>query len=145
MTSSVNLLAVMAAAMVMVLQVAGLPAMTVLETDDAIDFKHYLQVQHEELKALSCQPKPGKVTIRNELKYHDSLIDETFYPEVVSVSRCWETCSFCGNIHLGVRKGRCLPDPESIVKRPYYVFYFTGNKRVFRRVMLTEHTSCKCS
>lgn len=136
-----SLLAVAVA--VMVAAAAGLPA-TVVEENE-VDYRHHLKVQHEELKALSCQPRPGKVNIRNELQFTDYLLDETFFPEVVSVSRCWESCTFCGNLHTGQPKGRCLPHPDGIVKRPFYVYYFKNDERVFRRVLLTEHTSCQCS
>lgn len=125
--------------------VTSAPAATVLETNDVVEHRQQLHLQQEELKSLSCSPKPGKVTIRNELEYHDYLLDEDFFPEVVSVNRCWETCSFCGNHRLGITKGRCLPDPESISKRPYLVFYFKDNKKIHRKVWLTEHGSCRCS
>lgn len=148
MEISGNLLAVVVMAMAAAVVFPGVtcaPAETVLETNDVEDFRQQLHLQHEELKSLSCSPKPGKVTIRDELQYHDYLLDETFFPQTVSVSRCWEACSFCGNHRMGVSKGRCLPNPETIVKRPYTVFYFKEGKKVYRKVWLTEHESCECS
>lgn len=121
------------------------PAETVLETNDVEDYRQQLHLQHEELKSLSCSPRPGKVNIRDELQFHDYLLDETFFPEIVSVSRCWESCSFCGNHRLGMSKGRCLPDPERIQKRQYVVYYIKEGKKVYRKVWLTEHTACRCS
>lgn len=141
-----RLVAVSVLVVVMVLPgVTSAPAATMLETNDMVEHRHQMHLQQEELKSLSCSPKPGLVTIRNELQSHDYLLDEVFFPQVMSVSRCWESCSFCGNHHLGVSKGRCLPDPATIVKRPYLVFYFKEGKKVYRRVWLTEHTSCRCS
>lgn len=111
---------------------------------DAKNRKILLQ-QKEELDNLKCEPQTVVVRVLEELEFHDSLVDEDFFPKVVPVKRCSESCSFCGNSAMGIPGGRCQPVPESIEERSVLTYYFKGHKRVFQEVKVTEHTACKCS
>ncbi|KAK3867026.1 hypothetical protein Pcinc_027476 [Petrolisthes cinctipes] len=106
-------------------------------------YKELLHNQEKELKGLKCVPVQGSVDIKSQLKSHDSLLDMQFFPQVAAVNRCHQECSFCGDHQFGIPRGSCVPESER--KKTVIVFYLDGGHQKYRRVMLTEHTSCKCS
>lgn len=140
MTSAAVIVTVCVLAALCYQSVGGAPA--AFEMEDK--YNEMLKLQQHELKSLGCQPVLQKVVLADQLEVHDDLADKRFFPEVVAVNRCLEECSFCGSHSLGKTKGRCLPDPESVLERQYVVFYFEGGERHYREVLVPEHASCMC-
>lgn len=105
-------------------------------------YEDLLHKQEKELKLLECVPVDGSVDIKSQLKSHDWLLDKQFFPQVASVARCHQECSFCGDHKFGIPHRSCVPETER--KKTVVVFYLEGGRKKYRRVMLTEHTSCKC-
>lgn len=106
-----------------------------------------LMQQKKELKSLGCQPVLKKVSVVEQLEFHDDLADKTFFPRTVALRRCMENCGFCGNHHLGREEGRCVPDPKGVNLRQLVMFYYddTSGKKVYREVEIEEHTACMCA
>ncbi|MPC33141.1 hypothetical protein E2C01_026484 [Portunus trituberculatus] len=102
-----------------------------------------LKNQKEALEKLKCEPKAVWVTIESQLEFHDDLADKDFFPMVVSVKRCLEECSFCGNAALGVPSKKCKPkdivDRDIVVKLPY------DEQESSRFITIKEHKSCASS
>lgn len=105
-----------------------------------------LSEQSKELETLGCKPVPQRVTVVEQLEYHDDLADKIFFPQVVVLKRCLKECGFCGNTYLGTEKGRCVPDPNGIRERSLMTFHYdpkTG-KKIYQEVLAEEHLSCIC-
>lgn len=99
--------------------------------------------QKKDLDALKCEPKLTMVPLAGALEFHDALADHDFFPKVVAVHRCIESCSFCGNSAMGTPSGKCLPLETK--KRPFLAFYIKDSKRIFQEVLVEEHMACSCS
>lgn len=98
--------------------------------------------QKEALEKLQCEPKAVWVTIESQLEFHDDLQDKDFFPLAVSVKRCLEQCSFCGNAALGVPQKNCKP--KDIVDRPVVVMLPYDEQESRKIIAIKEHNSCAC-
>lgn len=103
-----------------------------------------INLQENKLRSIECEPKPVVEKIVRYLEYHDDLADREHYPEVITVNRCLENSSFCGDPRFGKSYGPCLPDPGAIKQLSVSVFYNEGRKKIFKEVLVPEHTACKC-
>ncbi|KAG0715689.1 hypothetical protein GWK47_011375 [Chionoecetes opilio] len=100
-----------------------------------------LREQREALEKLECEPKETWVYIESQLGPHDDLPDNTFYPHVVSVLRCLNESSFCGDPRRGVPHKTCKPDtigPKDVVVKLY------NDVELTRKITVMENKSCKC-
>ena len=134
-------------AVVILLAALGLSAVSCLPNKKQImDNMKIIAKQKQDLDKLECKPKATVVHLLDHLEHHDSLRDEDFFPKVVSVYRCDEVCSFCGNSMTGEVKGKCQPGLDGIYERTFLAFYFTDhNERKFQNVSVIEHKTCACS
>lgn len=97
-----------------------------------------------DLRKLGCEPKPVLVNIMEELGPLDPLADKNFYPQVLSVNRCFKKCSFCGIPRYGMfNEKECLPQPQGVVNRPVTVSFLEGNEED-KVIHVDEHTACEC-
>lgn len=103
-----------------------------------------INMQEEKLRSMVCEPKNAVVRIDHYLPYHDELADRAYFPTVVTVKRCLENNSFCGNPRLGLSTGHCQPDPKAIKLQPFTVYYYEGRKKMYEEVHVPEHTACMC-
>lgn len=101
-----------------------------------------VQKQINQLKKLKCRPTKQKLNIRGLLPSHSELLDLNFFPKVVMLKRCDESCSYCGS-NLGVETKTC--QPAKTKKKKYYVYHYntTGDK-VYDFFKAEEHVRCGC-
>lgn len=95
--------------------------------------------QMEELETLKCQPHKLKIQVNTTLEDDDELLSSDFYPQHVAVHRCLDVCSYCSG------DARCKPVPAHEEEKQFLVaFLDERNITVFRTLVVTEHTECKC-
>ncbi|MPC33137.1 hypothetical protein E2C01_026480 [Portunus trituberculatus] len=98
--------------------------------------------QKMDLDTLKCEPKLTVVPLEEALEFHDALADHDFFPKVVAVHRCIESCSFCGNSAMGMPVGKCMSLEKE--KRPFLASYIKDSQRIFQEVLVEEHKACAC-
>lgn len=104
-----------------------------------------IRKQRHDLKKLGCEPKAMAVRIADYLNFSDSLADKVYFPKVVSVHRCLENLSFCGQSRFGIVTGRCKAHANDTENRPFYVIYRERNEEIVQKVLIPEHKACVCT
>ncbi|KAG0712436.1 hypothetical protein GWK47_018461 [Chionoecetes opilio] len=105
------------------------------------DEESMLREQRTALAKLQCEPKETWAYIGSHLPVHDDLLNKDYYPHVVTVRRCLEECSFCGDPITGVSDKTCQVDttgPKRVVVRLF------NDDELTRNITLIEHKTCKC-
>lgn len=100
--------------------------------------------QLKQLKKMKCQPILEKVFVREQLEEERQLLDHPLLiPEVLSVRRCVDKCSFCGGNKLGREDKTCVAINQTNTNFIIRYYNIHGQKKYYR-LPIREDTECAC-
>ncbi|KAG7162918.1 hypothetical protein Hamer_G001932 [Homarus americanus] len=94
------------------------------------------------LMKMKCKPYPKKMYVRDEMDETDDRRDKPLIPQVVSIRRCDDSCSYCGNT-LGTERKRCVVTKEKINK--FTIRYSDDqNQQQYFKLSIKVDRKCEC-
>lgn len=102
-----------------------------------------VEKQMKQLKKLKCKPRQQKLVVKDVLSADNDVKDADFWPQVVVVKRCDDSCSYCGD-DIGVETKRCVPS-KTKTKMFYLAQYDDQGNRHYTHFKTQEHLRCSCT